>query len=198
MSEYPSYLIHFGIPGQKWGVRRFQNEDGTLTPEGIRRYSDLLDKSEKSDKYKKKLDKFERKTDLYGDRAHDSGFKNKKEQLRASRRFDNENVKKMHEIGNNASDKRQEGKNPMNDVKKYVNTSLETATKFVNGDQSEAAQKIVQEYMNRAMNGLNYKMWEIGDFNSYNEHPTKYNQIDYSYDVKNKKLHQKKWKSDWK
>jgi len=27
-------LMHFGIKGQRWGVRRFQNEDGTLTPEG--------------------------------------------------------------------------------------------------------------------------------------------------------------------
>lgn len=27
-------LYHHGIKGQKWGVRRFQNPDGTLTPEG--------------------------------------------------------------------------------------------------------------------------------------------------------------------
>ena len=37
MSEYPSYLIHYGIQGQKWGVRRFQNEDGTYTDEGLER-----------------------------------------------------------------------------------------------------------------------------------------------------------------
>ena len=30
-------LMHFGIKGQKWGVRRFQNPDGTLTEEGKRR-----------------------------------------------------------------------------------------------------------------------------------------------------------------
>lgn len=33
-----SYLAHFGILGQKWGVRRYQNPDGSLTPEGKARY----------------------------------------------------------------------------------------------------------------------------------------------------------------
>lgn len=36
MSEL--YLQHHGILGQKWGVRRYQNEDGTLTPAGKQRY----------------------------------------------------------------------------------------------------------------------------------------------------------------
>ena len=45
-----SYLVHYGIKGQKHGIRRFQNEDGTLTEEGKRRYGyydSLTDKQKK-------------------------------------------------------------------------------------------------------------------------------------------------------
>ena len=33
-------LRHHGIKGQRWGVRRFQEEDGSLTPAGKERYDD--------------------------------------------------------------------------------------------------------------------------------------------------------------
>lgn len=32
------YIYHHGIKGQKWGVRRFQNEDDSLTVQGKQRY----------------------------------------------------------------------------------------------------------------------------------------------------------------
>ena len=34
-------LMHYGILGMKWGIRRYQNPDGTLTAEGKRKYGKL-------------------------------------------------------------------------------------------------------------------------------------------------------------
>ena len=31
-------LMHYGVVGMKWGVRRYQNKDGTLTDKGKKRY----------------------------------------------------------------------------------------------------------------------------------------------------------------
>lgn len=41
-------LIHYGTKGMKWGVRRYQNKDGSLTPAGKKRYSE-----DESEDYKK-------------------------------------------------------------------------------------------------------------------------------------------------
>lgn len=44
------YLAHHGIKGQKWGIRRYQNPDGSLTSEGKARYGkELSDGVKKAD-----------------------------------------------------------------------------------------------------------------------------------------------------
>ena len=47
-------LVHHGIKGQKWGVRRFQNKDGSLTAKGKKRYND--------DEYDEERERLEQET----------------------------------------------------------------------------------------------------------------------------------------
>lgn len=58
--EY-DYLQHHGILGQKWGVRRYQNPDGTLTAEGKKRLDVGKRATSVSQKSKREQDKWRRK-----------------------------------------------------------------------------------------------------------------------------------------
>ena len=50
-------LYHYGVIGMKWGVRRYQNADGTLTSAGKKKYSAYKDKQ--IAKSERKIQKFE-------------------------------------------------------------------------------------------------------------------------------------------
>lgn len=38
-------IYHHGVKGQRWGVRRYQNQDGSLTPKGREKLDKLKEKS---------------------------------------------------------------------------------------------------------------------------------------------------------
>lgn len=76
-------LQHAGIKGMKWGVRRYQNKDGTLTPAGKKRYArelaklreekKVLENKRKTQAKMDKLDNLKKEVDsMKSGKKHDS------------------------------------------------------------------------------------------------------------------------------
>lgn len=89
---YPPYLYHHGILGQKWGIRRFQNSDGTLTEAGRKRYrvdseGNLVEKTKaerKADAKASRAAKIEQQKQNRLEREQET-LEKKKERILASR-----------------------------------------------------------------------------------------------------------------
>ena len=48
-------LMHYGVKGMKWGVRRYQNKDGSLTSKGKKHYTDDVNADVNTSKSKNPL-----------------------------------------------------------------------------------------------------------------------------------------------
>ena len=79
------FLAHHGIKGQKWGVRRFQNPNGSLTPAGRERYLKNTKREKKGEEekqtakakgktYADKLAKYRVTTEGSDEKASTSGY----------------------------------------------------------------------------------------------------------------------------
>jgi hypothetical protein len=62
-----TYLAHHGIKGQKWGERKYQYKDGSLTPEGRKRYGVIGSTKAYVKQRQKNVDAFYKESKNLGD-----------------------------------------------------------------------------------------------------------------------------------
>lgn len=150
MSEYYiTELQHHGIPGMRWGIRRYQNKDGSLTAAGRRREAKL---DKQMGKYAKKYHEIKRKK-LTGDNEPENKPKTIKdlsnEELKA--RTTRLNLEKDYL---NAIKNRKDAEPP-----KRVSKGKEFAINFMKEKVAPSALSIGEDYIKDKL-GLNSKSKE--------------------------------------
>ena len=64
--EEGSYLAHYGVLGMKWGIRRYQNYDGSYTQAGMKRYNKAKENYESADQLYKSMKTARKQTKKHG------------------------------------------------------------------------------------------------------------------------------------
>lgn len=127
-------LMHWGIKGMKWGVRRYQNKDGSLTPAGKKRYDKEMAKLKEEEKIAKnklrtqaKLNKLDEK------RKEIEALKSGKPIAKSTKKHSKPSVKDMSD----------------EELRQTVNRLLmEQQYAKLNPQQVSAGQKFVKKVMN--------------------------------------------------
>ena len=81
-------LLHTGVLGMKWGIRKYQYEDGSLTPAGKKHYAKTGEygyqyKSRFTKRAEKRMEKYDAKTK----KALEKGNLKKAEKMKAKKKF---------------------------------------------------------------------------------------------------------------
>lgn len=109
-------LMHYGVLGMKWGKRRYQNSNGSLTPAGKKRYAKLESKLNKNierqtktdgkllagrDKNRSKIaSKYDKQLDKISDPLVRKNVQNKKDATLADFDLGTDAIKRAQKIGN--------------------------------------------------------------------------------------------------
>ena len=145
------YLIHHGVKGMKWGIRHYQNKDGSLTAEGRVRYSkSSSNKNIKAafDKYQKGITEIEKRENNKYKRTVNEKSKWQKEQYQKA------GFKGQKDISNKAWKEHLEGKASLeNSAMKIMNKILDQSDSIFKEKFEKNLNDIHKEY---AKNGERY------------------------------------------
>lgn len=112
---YKDELYHHGIKGQRWGVRRYQNSDGSLTPEGQKRYGTAFENPKTSRAEYKKQIKEAKSNRLSRDRKiqddYDRGERSIEKNYKRYQNLSDEDYRREERLDLNAQSKWKQSKN---------------------------------------------------------------------------------------
>lgn len=121
-------LKHYGIKGMKWGVRRFQNSDGSLTADGKKRYSgdNLKDIQKQVNQGKNVVDGVKKTKAKAAEKQHEKKIKSDLSQMSDKELRDIVNRLNMEERYTQVMKSRgvETGKNRADKILDYAGTAL--------------------------------------------------------------------------
>ena len=85
----PDELYHHGVKGQRWGIRRYQNEDGTLTEAGKARYGNARKLTKEFDRQRNQFRKEIGGYNLYNKASANMDFEKINEKHKNDKPYDN-------------------------------------------------------------------------------------------------------------
>ena len=135
-------LYHHGVKGQKWGLRRFQNSDGSLTAKGRERY--------RVDNFPNKVGRMVFNTE-FGQRfavRRNKGFREDKKAIKDEYKKATQKVKDKVQGKEQTKEQKLATKETLKELKaqknENINTAKVAAADAIYGKQSHNANKVIQ------------------------------------------------------